>query len=319
MSIAPETLLRMHPLDALKAQIGEQLKVPMKGTYLRVDRPVSLGGLLTSVNVTLDLTKAPVSLWDKKGTFTFQYERISLPDFLAGLPLRVAAELPSTPQAILGNLFYPFGIPIADTDLVDTTYSALGKASILTSAESWRWVGDVDCTIAMLGLEIAGRVLVKSFTFSHTAAFTSVNVKSQIATHLNLMNASSLADQITSNMFTITAIAENGPQTAGDNTSALLTFNGAPYIGAITVYYGRRSWPLSFRWPVEITGPAYSTTPQLAAILTAQMGCTITVADILAKPVPVMAIGGSQTFPVEFAPTSLAYVGAILVTYTRTT
>jgi hypothetical protein len=318
MSIAPETLLKMHPLDALRAQIGEKLKAPLKATHLKIEAPVSLGGVNTSVKVSIDKSKAPVSLWDRVGTFTFEYQRISLPAFLSGVNLSVAAEVPSTPKDLMGNLFWPYRIPISETDFVEDSYDQLGTVAVISSADSYRWVGEVDCVIARLGLEIAGRILVNTLTLSHTDAFISLNIKNQIATHLNLMNAASLAEPIQSNMFTISQVSENGPQDAGDNTALLLTFNGVPYIGALTVYYGRRSWPLTFRRPVKFGGPGYANMTQLAALLSAQMGCVIAATDIKPTAMPTIAVGAKASFPVTFANNSLAYCGAILVEYTRT-
>lgn len=318
MSIAPETLLKMHPLDALRAQIGEKLKAPLKATHLKIESPVSLGGVNTSVKVSIDKSKAPVSLWDRVGTFTFEYQRINLPAFLSGVNLSVAAEIPSTPKDLMGNLFWPYRIPISETDFVEDSYDQLGTVAIISSADSYRWVGEVDCVIARLGLEIAGRILVNTLTLSHTDAFISLNIKNQIATHLNLMNAASLAEPIQSNMFTISQVTENGPQDAGDNTALLLTFNGVPYIGALTVYYGRRSWPLTFRRPVKFGGPGYANMTQLAALLSTQMGCVIAATDIKPTAMPSIIVGAKATFPVTFANNSLAYCGAILVEYTRT-
>jgi len=318
MSIAPETLLKMHPLDALRAQIGEKLKAPLKATHLKIEAPVSLGGVNTSVKVSIDKSKAPVSLWDRVGTFTFEYQRISLPAVLSGVNLSVAAEVPSTPKDLMGNLFWPYRIPISETDFVEDSYDQLGTVAVISSADSYRWVGEVDCVIARLGLEIAGRILVNTLTLSHTDAFISLNIKNQIATHLNLMNAASLAEPIQSNMFTISQVSENGPQDAGDNTALLLTFNGVPYIGALTVYYGRRSWPLTFRRPVKFGGPGYANMTQLAALLSAQMGCVIAATDIKPTAMPTIAVGAKASFPVTFANNSLAYCGAILVEYTRT-
>lgn len=318
MSIAPETLLKMHPLDALRAQIGEKLKAPLKATHLKFEKPVSLGGIDTSVQVSIDKSRAPVNLWDRVGTFTFENQRINLPAFLSGVNLSVAAEVPSTPDILMGNLFWPYRIPIADTDFIEDSYTQLGTAAILASPDSYRWVGEVDCVIARLGLEIAGRILVNTLTLSHTSAFISLNIKNLVATHLNLMNAASLAEPIQTNMFTVSAITENGPQDAGDNTALLLTFNGAPYIGALTVYYGRRSWPLTFRRPIKSSGPGFANMTQLAALLSTQMGCVITAADIKPASMPTMAVGAKATFPVTFANNSLAYTGAILVEYTRT-
>jgi len=308
----------MHPLDAVRTMITDQIKTPLKSSYLKVETPVSLGGVSTSVNVSLDKSRAPVSLWDRIDPVTFTYDRLDLSTFTSGLSLAVAAELPSTPSVLMNNLFYKCGIKNGSSDFVTASYTTLGKATVFASPDSWRWVGEIDCSIIQLGLEIAGRVLVNYLTFSWTSDFTSANVKNQIATHLNLMNANSLADAITANMFTVNALSENGPQDAGDNTSAVLTFNGSPYVGSLTIYYGRRSWPLTFKHPIVMSGPAVTLTPELATQISTQMGCTITAADIQSESVPSGAVGDTETFPIIFAASSLAFVGAILVKYTRT-
>lgn len=315
--IAPESLLRMHPLDALRAQIGERLKAPLQASYLKIEAPKAVSGVKTSVKVSIDKSKAPLDLWDRVGSFEFEYDRIDLNSFTSGLNKTVKAALPVTPQALLSNVFYLYGIPVIDSDLVDARYTTLGSADVIAADESYRWVGDVELTIAMLGIEILGLVMVNTFTFSFTADYRSADVKNRITTHFNLANSASLPTAVLPAMFTLGNPVVNNAEGEGDNTKIKLTFNGSPYIGSVDVIYGRRSFPDTFRWPVEITTPVIDTSA-LAPTLSTKLGCLITSGDLKAEPIPVVSVGQTVSFPVHFKETSLAYVGSILIEYTRT-
>jgi len=315
--IAPESLLRMHPLDALRAQIGERLKAPLQASYLKIDPPKTVSGVKTSVQVSIDKSKAPIDLWDRVGTFHFEYDRIDLTAFTSGLNKTVRSSLPVTPQALLSKLFYLYGIPIIDSDLVDARYTTLGSADVIAADESYRWVGDTQLTIAMLGIEILGLIMVNTFTFSFTADWRSADVKNRITTHLNLGNSASLPTAVVASMFTLGTPVVNGPESAGNNTKIKLTFNGSPYEGSVDVVYGRRSFPDTFRWPVKITNPVIDTSA-LAPTLSTKLGCLITSGDLKAEPIPAVSVGQKVSFPVHFKETSLAYVGSILIEYTRT-
>lgn len=314
--IAPETLLKMHPIDALRAQMGELLKPPLKAKHLKIENPISLGGVRTSVLVTLDKSKAPIDLWDRAGTFTFEYDRIDLAAFTADLPMRVKAQLPVTPQSLLTNVLYPFRIPVVATDLVDAQYTSLGNVSLLAAEESYRWVGEVGCLIEQLGIDIPNLILVSTFTFSFSPEFRSADIKNRLSVQLNLSNASALPVPVNTSMFTISDPVEAAPSDYGDNTSIIMTFNGAPYVGAVEVRYGRRSFQKTFRWPVKLSGTRPTNMTGLAARLSTALGCVIATTDIQSEPFPSVQVGQTLKFPVTFRSSSLAYVGSVLVDFT---
>lgn len=314
--IAPETLLKMHPLDALRAMIGENLKTPLKADYLLIGAPKAINARRTAVTVMVDKSRAPLALWDRIGTFDFTYDRIPLDSFTSGMNLTVKAALPASPTALLRNLFYKPQIPVVSGDLVEARYSSLGAADVIAHEESYRWTGEIVMQIGELAIEIPSLILVDHFTFSFDDQWRSINVKQRIATQLNLSNASSLPTLVQAGMFTLGVPEVNGPIEDGDNTAIELVFNGAPYIGGFKVFYARRAFQQSFYRPIKITANAASTSAWSSALSSA-LGCSIAALDIKDEPVPSIGAGQTTTVVVNFSETSLAYVGSILVNYTR--
>lgn len=316
--IAPERLLSMSSLDALKAQVQEVLVPPLKSTHLYFSTPVSAGGTATSVSVTIDKSRAPVELWDRIGVETFTYPRLDLAEFTEGLSLIVKSSLPADARAVLNAAFEPYSIPIGDSDVVPAFYTAFGSSVILAAEKSYRWVGEVNCFIDMLGIEITPLILVSQFTPPFNATFRSSEIKQLLLNYLNVSNASSLPETIQPNMLTFGNPEVNGPIMERNNTRIQLMFRGIPFIGNLYIYYMRRGFEDTFRWPKKVSGPVKNNMTDLAGVLSNQMGCTITAADITSGTFPAIDIGQSLKFPVFINPSSLAYVGSIMVEYTRT-
>lgn len=315
--IAPETLLKMHPLDAVRAQIQEQVRAPLKAIHLKIDKPVSLGGLRTQIFATIDKKRAPVELWDRTGGFMFEYDRLDLGNFVQGLDTVLPSQLPTASSDLLRALFSPREIILDDDDVVPAIYTQLGAAEILAAEESYRWVGGVTMTINGQALEITTLVRNKTFTLSFTSNFKSSTVLGDLIMHLNLSNPG-LPKAVLASMVTIGLPEQVGADHDGDNTRVMLTFNGFPYVGSFYATYQRRSFPKTFRNALKIAGPALSNTAQLAGPLSGLMGCTITAADIVPELMPTQALNSKQKIAVNFHGNSLAYVGSILVEYNRT-
>jgi hypothetical protein len=308
----------MHPLDALKAQIGERLKAPLKSSYLKIEPPKSLGGLKTLVTVSVDKSRTPLNLWDRVGTHDFTYDRIDLNAFTSGLNKTVKAITPITGDSVLRNIFFPYAIPIASNDLVPSMFLSFGPIDILAGELSWRWVGEMRATLAMAGIEIGHLIAVDRYTFSFNTEYRSADVKGRLVTYLNMGNADRLPTPVTSAMMVLGNPTMNGPDENGDNTSITMTFTGAPYVGTITVFYGRRSFPRTFRYSVKLKGPRKTNHTDLAKMLGDELGCDIEPSDIRPEPFPSNAVGKNKLV-VFFDDNSLAYVGPVLVEYTVTT
>lgn len=315
--IAPELLYRMHPEDALKAMIDEHLKRPLKAGYLKLGEAKSLGGLKTSVEVSVDKSIAPVELWERSGTFVFEYNRTNLGAFTQGIDKSIRTALPIQSEHILGGILAPFRIPVDKLDVVPATYTGLGPVTIEADDLSYRWVGQMSATLLIRYIEIAKLITVKHLIIPFDSQFKSSSIKARIALYLNLANASVFVPTLGTGMFDIGTPKVNGSTVDKDNTLLPLTFNGTPYTGTFDVSYQRRSFD-TFRKPPTLTGGPLTDKQQLSALLSVQMGCEITAADIRSEAFPTLAVGATQDVLVSFATTSLAYVGSFLVKYRRT-
>lgn len=316
--IAPEILFRMNPEDAVRAMIGEKVKRPMKPEYLRLGKPKSLGGLRTSVEVTLDRSRAPVELWDREGSYFFEYNRTDIGQFLQSTDRSLKTALPVDVVNILTAILSPFGIPVDEQDVVPAVFLTLGPADINANDDSYRWVGDTTATLIARVIELSTLLKVARLIVPFDRNYKSSTVKDSIALQLSMANATALDVPITAAMFTLSAPAVNGSTISEDNTKVDLTFNGLPYTGTVSVTYQRRSFGNTFRKPVQLSGAQLSNKQQLATKLSVQMGCEILAADIRNEVFPAQSVGSVQDIPVTFDDSSLAYVGTVLVKYRRT-
>ena len=315
--IAPEVLYKMHPEDAVRAMIDEHLKSPLKASHLRLGKPKSLGGLKTSVDVTINKSVAPVEMWDRTGSFTFEYNRTDLDAFTQGIDKGVRTSLPIEAFRILGGILAPFDIPVDDRDIAPAVYTALGPVTLTADELSYRWVGATNATLLIRYIEIGKLITVKHVILPFDKNFKSSTVKQRLALYLGLANASVFIPTLTGDMFTLGAPKANGNQSDKDNTLITMTFNGTPYTGTFDVSYQRRAFD-TFRKPPTLEGGAVANKQGLATLLSVQMGCEIAAADIRSEAMPTMAVGTTQDILVSFATTSLAYVGSFLIKYRRT-
>lgn len=315
--IAPETLLKMHPLEAVRAQIQEQVRAPLKASHLKIDKPVSLGGLKTQVFATIDKKLAPVELWDRVGGFIFEYDRIDLGGFVAGLDLRLRSQLPTDSSDLLRALLRPAQIPVVNEDVTQATWTSLGAAEVMASDESFRWIGSVDFVITAQAIEIAGAVRNLTLTVPFTNDFKSSSVVGSLIFALNMTNTG-MPVPAALTMVSYGLPEQVGADNEGDNTKLTLVFNGFPYTGELALVYQRRSFPRSFNKTIKLSGPQVLTTKALAIQLSEAMKCTITADDIADEPLPAQTVGSRKKAVVNFNKASLAYVGSILIEYNRT-
>lgn len=315
--IAPETLLKMHPLDAVRAQIQEQVRAPLKASHLKIDKPVSLGGLRTQVFATLDKKLAPVELWDRTGGFIFEYDRIDLGGFVDGMELRLRSQLPTNSSDLLRALLYSAQIPVVDTDVTEATWTSLGAAEVLAGDESYRWTGSVGFTIIAQAIEITGVIRNTILTVPFTSDFKSSSVVGSLIFALNMTNTGAPVPVVLT-MVKYEEPVQVGADDEGGNTNLTLTFNGFPYTGVLKLVYQRRSFPRSFNRSIKLSGPQRLTTKALAIQLSEAMKCTITADDIADEALPTQAVGSRKKAVVNFNKASLAYVGSILIEYNRT-
>jgi hypothetical protein len=315
--IAPETLLRMHPLEAVRAQIQEQVRAPLKASHLKIDKPVSLGGLKTQVFATLDKKLAPVELWDRTGGFIFEYDRIDLAGFVNGMDVRLRSQLPTASTDLIRALLRPIQIPIVTGDITEAVWTTLGPAGILAADESYRWVGSAELVIASQSIEITSVVRNTVLTIPITDNFKSSSIVGSLIFSLNLTNTG-LQTPVGLTMVTYGTPEQIGADNDGDNTRLILTFNGTPYMGDLALSYQRRSFPRSFIAPISLSGPQRVNAKALSSQLSEAMKCTITADDLADEPMPAQAIGSRSKMVVNFNKASLAYVGSILIEYNRT-
>lgn len=315
--IAPETLLKMHPLDAVRAQIQEKVRAPLKAIHLKIDKPVSLGGTRTQVFATIDKKRAPVELWDRTGGYLFEYDRFDLTAFTDGMNKSLFSQLPTTSADLLEALFRPREIVVEDDDVVPAIFTELGNSELLAHEESYRWIGGITAIISAQALEITLLIRNKALTLPFNAEFKSSSIKAKILTYLNLSNPG-LPKELVGSMATLGVPEQVGPDHDGDNTRLQVIFNGIPYVGVLYVTYQRRSFPKTFKNALKISGAQLANTSLLATQLSGLMGCVITDADIANEVMPPQAVGSKQKMAVNFNEASLAYVGSILIEYTRT-
>lgn len=317
--IVPERLLKMLPLDALVAQLDDNLVPPLRGSHLRIGEPVAVDRLRTAITAQVVRDRAIVDMWGKVGEVDFEFTRLDLGVFGETLPRIVKPEFPVTARQLLQTVLSPYGIPVADDDVVEAVYTGVGLVTIYASDKSYRWVGELLIEIQRQELDIAKLITVSWFTPSFTAAWNSNSVKQTLTSYLNALNNNTLPRVITNAMYTLSTPAENGSFDAGDNTKISLTFSGNPYSGRFDVTYMRRSFQDTYRRPVELSGNNPGNTRALSSMISAQMGCLIAPADIFQETIPPMRVGESRLIKVSFAPESLAYVGEVMIQYSRTT
>lgn len=317
--IAPETLLRMYPLDALRAQIGEVLKKPLLAQHLRIDKPKVVSGLKTNVTVSVDKSKAPVELWGILGEYDFQYNRIDMASFLADLPRTVSSSLPAQAWEVLASLLQAAQVPVVPDDVVADTFNSLGTVHLLANPDSYRWVGEFSAILNYALFNIEKMILVDNYSIPFNEGFKSADFKRLLTQYLNIANAMSLQVQLSSTMYNLGVPQVNGLLEAGDNTKINLEFLGVPYIGSVDIYYARRAFEKTSRFPVSLSGGVLTNTQTLGTALSTALNCTISTADLANQPIsPAIAVGETRLLAVGFAPTSLCYVGEVWVNYTRT-
>lgn len=317
--MAPELLLRMFPEEALRAMIDEKLIRPLQAGYLRLGKPTYLGSTKTAVNVTLDKTRAPIELWDRIGSYDFEYDRLDLDAFTQGMDKRLTSFPSSDSLGVLQGLLSPHDIPVVKKDVVDAVYTDLGPVTVLAHEYSYRWLGEVTVDLLVALIQIDQKLIVKHISIPFDRDYKSSTVKARMVQQLNIGNANALPELLDVGMFDVTNVAPNGPIGEAFNTKATLVFKNNPYVGQVDITYPRRAFERTWRWPLKLVGGEFANKQDLASKISLQMGCEILPSDIKSEPAPALEVDAVTQFIVSFAQESLAYIGDVLVDYRRTT
>jgi len=204
-----------------------------------------------------------------KDPLTFQFDRLSLATFLAGVDKKVKFKGSVSAVDILNRLLAKYDIPVSALDVVNFTTEAAGSYVINASATSPRWVGSVSLEL------VRDAYLLQEF-FNNTELFIPFAPSFRSDDFLKVLlkaienHNSSYEEPYTlkAEDFRITAGPTSiTPDDNGVNTKITLTGVGGDFTGSMDFTYQRKSYTSTYRWPVVVaTGGVITRAKVLDAI-----------------------------------------------------
>lgn len=269
----PESLLKMDSLEAVKQVLIDNLPAWVQRDWLTIEniRPkASATAKETLAEMTFSSFYAPPAISAKfKDPLTFQFDRLSLATFLAGVDKKVKFKGSVSAVDILSRLLAKYDIPVSALDVVNFTTETAGSYVINASATSPRWVGSVSLEL------VRDAYLLQEF-FNNTDLFIPFAPSFRSDDFLKVLlkaienHNSSYEEPYTlkAEDFRITAGPTSiTPDDNGVNTRITLTGVGGDFTGSMDFTYQRKSYTSTYRWPVVVaTGGVITRAKVLDAI-----------------------------------------------------
>lgn len=254
----PESLLKMESLEAVKQVLLDNLPAWVNKEWLVVenirpkDAPFSKDAL---AEMTFSSFYAPPAISAKfKDPLTFQFSRLDLSEFLAGVDKTVKFKGMVSSVDILSRLLAKHEIPVSPADVELFTTEAAGDYVITAPSSSPRWVGSIALQL------VREAYLLKEF-FSNTAIYIPFSPSFRSDDFLKVLlkaienHNSSYEEPYTLRPedFRITegpTVIE--PDDTGLNTKITLTGVGGDFTGSMEFIYQRKSYTPTYRHAVKV-------------------------------------------------------------------
>lgn len=317
--LAPEKLLRVKPLQAIKEMLSERwpgskpewfVIKSMRGSRASDDFIVTVR--LSNLYVPLDIRHRHHVDFE----YTFTKLDISMLNYKGPIVLPISS-IKTTPPLIdlLGDYFLPYGgFKFDETDFEGIHDPVIpGTKTLETDLGSYRWSGTLDVDIVVVNEPIGKYLLRTDCVLDHTVIFSVSSLQLMLTNALNEINIGLLPLPLYPEWVVLDteSIESVGNESDQLNTKINISLDsyGSPYEGNVTITYGRKSFYMTYNRPVVIAANVTSNASVLELINT-KCGAAV---DLVEIEWPVTRPSGRHPLPIVSS--SIAHVGHIWVIY----
>lgn len=313
-------LLRLSPEEALTAIIQERMNVGFEAKYFNITPPVSMGGTLTKVTLTIEKGEAPTLYWPYLDGYVFEYHRLDLANELGDLNLKLITALPITKNEAIRKLFEKSDLFFDSSEFVDGSLDITATSLTITAKpSSTRWVGQVTIEIERKidTLSTSAQILV----FNDLLQYNTDNLNYPDSAELRIVNAFvaanslEIAQPFDLNDFEFSNVTKLSNRDDQPNTQVTLRMvNESRYKGSVVLSYRRLLLQkVSDYKNVLIYNRNPMSKVDLAFLAANQLNVVIVANDIVEGPIPYLMDGEVANVHITSDPLSLMYVGELTV------
>lgn len=314
-------LLKLTPKVALKSIIQEQMVDGFDVEDLRIGNPVSAGGRVTTLTLSVDKGLAPIEAWKYDGEVTFTYSRLVMGDYFASRNMAFTVDLPMTATNLVVLIASRFGIVFDPLDFVSENIP-LGTQyyTLKASPGSLRWVGEVQVElkerIKPLS-EVITTTTLDEMGYPVNGVADSTAAIARLMASINRLNSTKLSYPLQASEVTFSVPLVASGDDDFNNTEVTMSIAGSDhYSGSVTLHYRRRYMLRMQNYQVvSVISASAATTVDLAMIVAQRLGFYLEANDVVSENLPVLAPGETRTITVTVSPTSLMYVGEMTIDY----
>jgi hypothetical protein len=315
----PESLLKMDSLDAVKQVLLDNLPAWVKKEWLVVEGIRPKGAPFPKdalAEMTFSSFYAPPAISAKfKDPLTFQFRRLDLSEFLAGVDKTVKFKGLVSSVDILSRLLAKHDIPVSQADVDFFMTEAAGEYVITAPSTSPRWVGSIALQL------VREAYLLKEF-FSNAAIYIPFSPSFRSDDFLKVLlkaieNHNSSYEEpykLRPEDFRITAgptVIE--PDDTGLNTKITLTGIGGDFTGSMDFIYQRKSYTPTYRHAVKVATGGTPTREKVLDAINFKYDTGLVESDIANWDSLPASIVEKGTYRLITVPDSLTTVGDIYV------
>lgn len=269
-----------------------------------------------TIKISVDRSKADVSIWPNAGEFELSYKRIGLSDLTSVRGNVVRLTLPATKRDVAKQLFEQNEFHDRSASIVDGVVADFGDVELECDDNSLLLYGSTLIDFRHEQFPIYEVVKLSTLDgFREPSNFTS-HFMTELTDQLLAVNSASMPFPVDITQMSLSQI-EQVSEYAHDNTTAILEgFGDNIYIGEIEITYSR----LNFAWytlgtQYYVEGPSVVSVDAIIDAVTTQSGFPLTRDDIVIPNFPSIVQGELDTLTILFKPDNPRYVGELTVDY----
>lgn len=313
-------LLRLSPKEALTAIIQERMNTGLEAKYFNVSPPVSLGGTLTKVNLSINKSEAPTLYWPYLDDYAFEYNRLDLANELGDLNLKLVTVLPTTKHEAIRKLFAKSDLFFDGAELFDGDINITDSSFVVAAKPtSSRWVGQVTIQLERKVDDLANFAPIT--VMGDLLEYDTADLKHPGSAELRLIhefvtvNSLDIAQPFDVNDFEFTNVTKLSNRDDQPNTQVTLRMvNESRYKGSVVLSYRRLLLQkVSDYQNVLVYNRNPMSKVDLAVLAADQLNIELVAGDIIEGPIPYLMDGGFVDVSIFADLSSLMYVGELTV------
>lgn len=266
--------------------------------------------------VSINRSKADVSLWGYQNSQDIRYRRIALAALKSKFGSTIRADLPTTTKELMAIFCHANGLADRSDQVVNAPVNALGNVTLTMNPGQFLLYGSDTFVLKPKQRQLVDVIADTTLSGFRAAADFTGEATARLITQMQTDNNATLPYPLEPARMTF-GTPEKISGYRYDNTKIVVTASGdGYYLGNVELVYTR----YDFGWSQSgaqfmVQGPSVPTTMYMIAAVAQQTGLPITLVDVEIDTYQPVPSGELATLTIVFRADNLRYTGELTIDY----